>query len=129
MPNVMRGWVLMSAIYCALTSAVFAEDRVLKGDEIRTLLVGHTALGTWAGQAYRQLFWADGTTIYAAKGVRSSRGKWRVGETGEFESWWGGSTWDRYPIVKVEDQLFWIDQTGARFAFEMLPGEQLVWPD
>ena len=76
---------------------------------------------------YRQWFSADGDTIYAAQGAKSSLGRWRVGDEGDYESWWPRpDTWDAYPIVEVDGQLFWVAYDGVRHGFEMVEGQVLT---
>ena len=86
-------------------------------------------MGVWAGTSYRQWFSADGTTIYAPRGQRSTVGKWRIATDGAYESWWSGELWERYEVANVEGTLVWRDEKSQDHPFEMLDGQQLVWPD
>ncbi|KMW59012.1 hypothetical protein AIOL_003993 [Candidatus Rhodobacter oscarellae] len=111
-----------------LCGAAWGAERPIRGDRIAELLNGNTVLGIWGGDPYRQYFTAAGETIYAVEGQRSTLGRWRIGEHGDFESQWGAEPWERYPIVTIDEELHWVAQSGARLPFKILPGEQLVWP-
>jgi len=101
-------------------------------DEISDLLIENTVIGEWNGDPYRQYFMADGTTFYAAKGKRSTRGKWRVSADGNsYESWWTGpdTNWESFSIMRTNEGLAWVDSAGVIYPFNLLTGEQLVWEE
>jgi hypothetical protein len=102
------------------------------GDNITTLLAGQTAIGIWGDDTYRQYFDPSGTTFYAPKGKRTTRGKWRVSDDGlSYESWWSGDddNWEVYGVFRDANGLVWIDPDGVRYPFEVVEGQQLVWPE
>lgn len=112
----------------AAAPLAFAEDVKLTATEIADLLRGHTAIGMWQGTPYRQYFNADGSTIYAAKDQRSTLGKWRVDSTRDlYESWWDGSDWEVWGIIRRDGQLYWTGPGIEAEPFEILDGQQLVW--
>ena len=122
---------LLVALTLALAAPTQAEPPKLSAIEVRELLTGRTAVGTWAGERYRQWFAADGATIYAQWGARSALGKWRVNpHTDDFESWWGGDPdhWDAYWVLGDETGYFWGGVGLDPVPFEVLDGQQLVWP-
>ena len=115
---------------CLMPAPLAAQEAGLTAAEIEAMLRGNTAVGVWAGTPYRQWFAEDGDTIYAPKGQRSTRGKWRVNaEADLYESWWSGDLWEAYGVVRDGDVLYWTDPAGERHAFEMVEGQQLVWED
>lgn len=123
----MRLYLMVSVVLFA--NAAGADPVSLTAGEIEMLLGGNTALGDWQGDTYRQYFAADGATIYAVEGRRSARGRWRVvEETGAYESWWPGSGWDVFAVLREGDALIWMDSEGARFGFEVVEGQQLLFP-
>ncbi len=104
----------------------------ISGDEITSILAGHTAIGTWGDDEYRQYFDLSGTTFYAPKGKRTTRGKWRLSEDGtRYESWWSGDedNWEFYDVGRTLSGLVWVDPDGVHYPFEMVDGQQLVWPE
>lgn len=104
----------------------------ITGDAITALLAGNTAIGVWNGDDYRQYFDPSGTTYYAPKGQRSTRGKWRVSEDGQaYESWWNGAedNWETWWLAREDDRLVWIGHEGQTYPFEIVAGQQLVWPE
>ena len=110
--------------------AAVADPVRLTADEIRTLLAGNTAKGVWVDHEYRQYFPDYGTTYYAPKNGRSSRGRWRVNDaTGEYESEWNESGfWDGYAVTREGEQLFWVGDGVPPQPFQVLEGDHLVWP-
>ncbi|MEM9604848.1 MAG: hypothetical protein AAGA11_18430 [Pseudomonadota bacterium] len=121
----------------SVNAGVFASEPTpdasrITGADIDALLSGRTAIGEWGDDTYRQYFDPSGTTFYAPKGKRTTRGSWRVSESGShYESWWSGSddNWEAYEIIRVSDGLAWRDPKGQLYPFAMLDGQQLVWPD
>ncbi len=123
----MRAVLTVSAVLFATVAG--ADPVPMTASEIETLLGGNTALGDWQGDTYRQYFATDGATIYAVEGRRSSRGRWRVVDgTRAYESWWPGSGWDAYEVLRDGDALIWMDGAGVRFGFEVVEGQQLLFP-
>ena len=124
-----REAVFMLSILAA-TPLAFAQEAPLTASEIATLLRGNTAIGTWQGTEYRQYFNADGSTIYAAKGQRSTLGEWRVDPARDlYESWWEGSGWEAWGVIRRDGALFWIGPEINAEPFRMIEGQQLVWPE
>lgn len=123
--KISRALVALGALLW-LVSPAAADPIDLTRTEIRTLLNDNTAIGTWQGQPYRQYFRADGDTIYAAKGQRSTLGKWRTGAT--FETWWDGDGWKSWGVARDGDTLLWTGNGITPEAFLIVPGAQLLWP-
>jgi len=123
-------WLLISVVLSIPFSSASAEEIKLKASEIKELLTGNTALGTWNGTAYRQFFHKDGSTIYATKNNRSSLGQWGVNYTSDtYESLWNEARWDSYDVLRNGHELHWRDGDLRRYAFQILPGQQLLWPE
>lgn len=121
---------ILSLSLLASAPLAFAGDVKLTASEIVDLLRGKTAVGFWQGTPYRQFFNADGSTIYAAKGQRSTLGKWRVDPSQDlYESWWEGSGWEAWSVIRRDGKLYWTGAGVEAIAFQMLDGQQLVWPD
>lgn len=115
-------------VFILCISSAYAEQIVVKADEIQTLLMGNTIHGTWFGGEYKQHFYKDGRTIYAPRKSQSSLGKWRVNEANDqYESWWERTGWVGYNIVRENGELFWLGDSNEPQPFVILPGEQLVW--
>jgi len=111
------------------SNSVFAKPLVLSGPQIAKLLTGNTITGKWNGTEYRQYFSDDGTTIYATRKSQSSLGLWRVRDHLQaYESWWKGSGWSAYAILKSDVGLLWSNGAGIEYPFKVLPGQKLVWP-
>lgn len=79
--------IRVAAFFALIAGAVNAQSLKLDEREIKALLTGNTAVGVWDGVNYRQYFDADGSTIYAQEGARSTLGQWRV-QDGEYQSIW-----------------------------------------
>lgn len=129
----MNKWVSGLLLYMLATTAAIADKKTLTAAEIKELLTGNTAVGTWIDHEYRQYFGADGSTIYAQKNTRSSVGRWRTNSArNHYESWWERIEWGAgYSIVLEEDVYYWVSSTGTTEpqAFTMVPGQQLVFED
>lgn len=107
-----------------------AEEAPLTATEIADLLRGNTAIGFWHGTPYRQFFNGDGSTIYAAKGQRSTLGRWRVDPARDlYESWWERSGWEAWGVARLDGTLYWTGPDTEPQAFRVLEGQHLVWPD
>lgn len=79
--------------------------------DIEAALSGNTITGTWLGEPYTQFYDPEGVTTYLPESGRESQGLWRVNtETGQYESLWGGETWDTYDVLRDGDQWFWSGQ-------------------
>ena len=105
---------------------LFANEVQLSASEIKALLSGNTAKGTWFGGHYRQFFESRGYTKYKPVDGPLEEGKWRVNtKTGNYESWWERSGWSNYKIVRINGQLHWKGANTEPQPFEMLPGNQL----
>ena len=111
-----------------LTQAVQAQAVKLTGDEIRELLTGNTAIGRWDGAPYRQFFGADGVTIYAQDGTRSTRGEWRVDDAAqEYQSIWPrDAEWEGWFVMQYGGTYYWVSRATPPTPFQVLDGEQLV---
>ncbi len=122
-------YFLLVVVAALLSGTARAEPVVVPADEISKLLTGNTIRGTWYGEEYKQYFMADGVTIYAPRKSQSTRGKWRVNTaTNTYESWWERSGWSGYQVVRENGALFWLQKDTENQPFEILLGEQLVWP-
>ena len=119
---------IFSGIVGIVALPALAQENPLNQTEILNLLSGNTAVGLWQGTDYRQWFGADGSTIYAPKGQRSTLGKWRVTSDGVYESWWSGDEWESYRVRLTEQTYVWVDAIGQEHPFSIVPGQQLVWP-
>ena len=121
---------ILAALALPFASSGQAEPLRLSALEVRELLSGRTAIGTWSGARYRQWFASDGSTIYAQWGARSALGKWRVNsQTDAYESVWERPEWTGYRVMRIDGQLHWTDLQGNNpQPFRVLPGQQLVWP-
>lgn len=106
--------------------AADAQSVKLRGSDIGILLSGNTAVGIWEGNAYRQYFDPDGTTIYAQDGARSTRGKWRIqGE--EYQSIWpNDAEWEGWFVMEYAGQWFWVSKSTPPTPFDVVEGQQLV---
>lgn len=114
----------LALVICAGTAE--AQSVKLQGNEIGILLSGNTAVGIWGGTGYRQYFDADGSTIYAQDGTRSTRGEWRV-EGEEYQSRWPSDAgWEGWFVMEYAGQWFWVSKATPPTPFEVLEGEQLV---
>ncbi|WP_108815507.1 hypothetical protein [Loktanella sp. Alg231-35] len=112
--------------FSLMASVAQAQSVKLEGDEISVLLTGNTAVGVWGGASYRQFFGADGVTIYAQNGARSTRGEWRV-ENDEYQSIWPNDTdWEGWFVMEYAGQWFWVSKTTPPTPFDVLEGQQLV---
>jgi len=90
----MNKWVSGLLLYMLATTAAIADKKTLTAAEIKELLTGNTAVGTWIDHEYRQYFGTDGSTIYAQKNTRSSVGRWRTNSArNHYESWWERIEW------------------------------------
>lgn len=129
--------VFLVTLLTLAAGLVHSNEKTLTAAEISQLLSGNTAIGIWptwkSSHRYRQYFGKDGATIYAQENERSSLGRWRVNNTlNHYESWWEQSDWGAgFSIVLKEGVYYWVSSTGSiePQAFEMLQGQQLLWPE
>jgi hypothetical protein len=112
----------------ALATPASAQSVKLQAHEIEALLSGNTAIGTWAGENYRQYFDPDGSTIYAQEGARSARGDWRIDEArDEYQSIWPRDPeWEGWFIMEYAGDFFWVSKSTPPTPFKIIDGEQLV---
>lgn len=121
-------FVLAMALTLLSTASATAQAVKLSGNEIRALLTGNTVIGRWEGTSYRQYFGADGVTVYAQDGVRSTRGEWRVDEDlQEYQSIWPRDTaWEGWYVMEFGDTYYWVSKTTPPTPFQVLDGQKLV---
>ncbi len=112
----------------AFATPLAAQSVKLKAHEIEILLSGNTAVGKWQGAPYRQFFGADGSTIYAQEGTRSTLGKWRIdAERDEYQSIWPRDTdWEGWYVMEYAGDFFWVSKNTPPTPFEVLEGQKLV---
>lgn len=123
-----RNLMAACAAILALCGAAEAQAVKLSGDAIRELLTGNTAVGRWEGAPYRQYFGADGVTIYAQEGARSTRGEWRVDDDAqEYQSLWPrDADWEGWFVMEFGDTYYWVSRATPPTPFQVLEGAQLV---
>lgn len=116
-----RRTVVVASILIALTPIPApADETKLTAAEIFDLLTGATIAGDWNGTRYTQSFSADGHTLYAPSGGRPDAGRWRIARDADaYESHWRNSGWSRYEIVRDGSTLFWRDNRGRLYPFEV----------
>ena len=118
-------------VLCSLlaTAPAAGQSAKLNASEIEVLLTGNTAVGTWEGQAYRQYFEPDGTTIFAQNGVRSSRGEWRIDSArDEYQSIWPSDVeWEGWYVMEYLGDYFWVSKTTPPTPFKILEGQRLAF--
>lgn len=99
-----------------------AEVTALTATEIIALLSDRKISGDWNGTRYTQSFAATGHTVYIPEGGRPEAGRWRVNtDTDAYESFWERSGWSSYRVVREAGGLYWVDATGARQPFDLVP--------
>lgn len=82
----------------------------LTAAQIKELLAGNTAFGTWSGSSYTQYYGENGLTVYIPEGGSPDEGKWRVNaDTNEYESWWRSTGWTPYTIVITNDGYAYVN--------------------
>lgn len=118
--------LFLAALVCVVGTTAHAQARKLQEDEIVALLTGNTAVGRWEGVSYRQYFDADGSTIFAQDGARSTLGEWRViGE--EYQSIWPRDAgWESWFVMEYLGDFYWVSRATPPTPFEVLDGQQLV---
>ena len=121
----------LAALLITALPAVAQETelaRKLTAIEIAQLLTGNTAVGVWAGANYRQYFRADGVTIYAQEGARSTRGEWRVDAAAEeYQSIWPGDAgWEGWFVMEYAGAHYWVSAATPPTVFAVLDGQRLV---
>ncbi|WP_420860430.1 hypothetical protein [Algirhabdus cladophorae] len=123
-----RRWVLAS-LFAALASTASAQSVKLEGHEIDALLKGNTAIGRWDGANYRQYFDADGSTIYAQEGARSTLGQWRVdADRQEYQSIWpNDAEWEGWFVMEWAGDFYWVSKSTPPTPFEVVEGQQLLF--
>jgi hypothetical protein len=123
--------ILLAAIVILITSAANAQSVKLTAPQITELLTGNTAVGKWDGKRYRQFFNADGKTIFAQKGARSSVGNWRVdAEIDEYQSIWPSEQdWEGWYVMAFSGRYYWVSKATPPTPFKIEQGQQLIWLD
>jgi hypothetical protein len=117
---------ILAGLLAMLAMPATAQSVKLQNHEITALLSGNTAVGTWDGVNYRQYFDPDGTTIYAAEGLRSTSGEWRV-QNDTYESiWQNDAEWEGWFVMEFGGDFYWVSKTTPPTLFTLLSGEQLV---
>ncbi|MDA7424873.1 hypothetical protein [Thalassococcus lentus] len=120
--------IAASLVLGVWSSQADAQAVKLTGAEIRDLLTGNTAVGRWEGAKYRQFFGADGVTIYAQEGARSTRGEWRVDDAAqEYQSIWPrDAEWEGWFVMEFGDTFYWVSKKTPPTPFQILEGQQLA---
>lgn len=113
-----------------LGTPALAQSVKLTAQDITTLLQGNTAIGTWEGAKYRQYYNADGSTIYAQEGSRSTLGHWRIdAERDEYQSIWPrDADWEGWFVMEYLGTYFWVSKSTPPTPFKVVKGEQLIPP-
>lgn len=119
-----RALLITGFAWCA--NAAMGQSVKLANEEIKALLTGNTAIGLWGGIVYRQYFAADGSTIFAQVGARSTRGEWRVAGDAYQSRWPGDAEWEGWFVMEYAGQWFWVSKTTPPTPFEIVEGEQLL---
>ena len=115
--------IRLAIAFAVFSGAAEAQSVKLRGDEIVILLSGNTAVGVLDGQAYRQYFDADGTTIYVQDGETSLHGIWRV-EGEEYQSIGvHDADWEGRFVMEYAGQWFWVSKTLPPTPFEVIEGK------
>lgn len=111
-----------------MTTSVAAQSVKLTAQEITVLLTGNTAIGVWQGAKYRQFFSADGSTIYAQEGSRSTLGEWRIDTTrDEYQSIWARDVdWEGWFVMEYLGAYFWVSKSTPPTPFRVVAGQQLI---
>ena len=118
--------IALGLLLGAVPASTFAQSVKLQGHEIDALLSGNTIYGLWEGQQYRQYFDPDGTTIYAADGIRSAAGEWRI-EDDEYQSLWqSDAEWEGWFVMEYAGAYYWVSKTTPPTPFRVEEGQQLV---
>lgn len=117
----------VAAAVMTLATGAMAQSVKLQAHEIDALLSGNTAVGKWDGAKYHQYFDADGSTIYAQKGARSTLGQWRVDEDrAEYQSIWPRDTeWEGWYVMEYAGAFYWVSKTTPPTPFRVIEGQQL----
>lgn len=125
----MRRRLFLAMLVSVLTGPVFAQSVKLQSHEIEALLTGNTAVGVWEGAKYRQFFGADGRTIYAQDGARSTLGEWRVdAERQEYQSIWpNDADWEGWYVMEWAGDFYWVSKSTPPTPFEIVQGQQLLF--
>ncbi|MFT4742202.1 MAG: hypothetical protein ACI91Z_000173 [Yoonia sp.] len=117
---------ILAGLLAMLAMPATAQSVKLQNHEITALLSGNTAVGTWDGVNYRQYFDPDGTTIYAAEGLRSTSGEWRV-QNDTYESiWQNDAEWEGWFVMEFGGDFYWVSKATPPTLFTLLSGEQMV---
>lgn len=123
----LRAYLSVLAIATTLPSTILAEPIALTAPEIETLLTGQTISGDWSGTSYRQLFNANGQTIYAPENGQVEYGRWRVNhQTDQYESYWERSGWSPYGVAQDGDTFFWVQSNGTLQVVVVEEGDDLT---
>ncbi len=103
------------AIFLLLTAAgAMAAEKRLDAPAISATLSGATIEGS-GGEAYRQVFHANGLTLYTPSGSHPDQGKWRVDEKNDhYCSWWERGGWSCYEVWRDGETIIW---KGAGFDY------------
>ena len=120
--------VLAACALLLLSNMASAQSVKLTAEQIGDLLTGNTAVGKWEGARYRQFFGADGVTIYAQDGARSTRGEWRIDESrDEYQSIWPrDADWEGWYVMEYAGAYYWVSKATPLTPFRVEQGEQLV---
>lgn len=120
--------VLAACALLLLSNMASAQSVKLTAEQIGDLLTGNTAVGKWEGARYRQFFGADGVTIYAQDGARSTRGEWRIDESrDEYQSIWPrDADWEGWYVMEYAGAYYWVSKATPPTPFRVEQGEQLV---
>lgn len=120
--------VLAACALLLLANMASAQSVKLTAEQITDLLTGNTAIGKWEGQRYRQFFGADGVTLYAQDGARSTRGEWRIDPSNdEYQSIWpNDEDWQGWYVMEYAGAYYWVSKSTPPTPFRVETGDQLV---
>ena len=106
-----------------------AQSRRLTGLEIGELLSGNTVVGEWEDEPYRQLYRADGTTLYTRQDGGRNEGLWRLAEEAYEESWDGGETWLAWTVRRVSGRFVFLGEDVPATSFAVERGDTTFTPE
>jgi len=125
----MKRRLVLAMVCSVLAGPVFAQAVKLQPHEIQALLTGNTAVGVWEGANYRQFFGADGRTIYAQRGARSTVGEWRIDvDRSEYQSIWpNDADWEGWFVMEWAGDFYWVSKSTPPTPFQIVQGQQLLF--
>jgi hypothetical protein len=109
--------LLITIIFSLVALTAQAEERVLTGAEISTVLADNILVGATTDVKVEQIFQKAGVTLYI-EGNAQSQGLWKVEGDSYCSVWPPSEHWACYTVTQDANKITFISKFGTRYAMK-----------